>query len=369
MKTLAIAREDLRMTLRDRSSIFWIFIAPFLWVFFFGFIARSQPAPDARVALTVLDEDDSEAAAKFITLLAAENFIVTEVKSAAEIPAGDDEPARVVTIPAGFGESLAQRRKVALPFRTRRNANQEATLAAQVSLHKASVRMLAGEAFGGLPAVGDAVTVRTSWGTGREVPTGYYQTIPGNLVMFVMLSTMSYGAALLAMERKQGLLKRLASTSVTRPQIILGKMLGRAGVAIVQTGVFLLIGLAVFRIDWGDSPLGLALLLLSWVLAAATFGLLAGALFASPDSAAGIGVVLTLLMSAMGGCWWPAEVMPQWLRTAALAFPTSWAMGGLNEIISWEGGLRDVTLNIVVLLGFAIAAGTLASRRLRIVES
>jgi ABC-2 type transport system permease protein len=69
-----------------------------------------------------------------------------------------------------------------------------------------------------------------------------------------------------------------------------------------------------------------------------------------------MGVVFTLLMSAMGGCWWPAEVMPRWLRTAALAFPTSWAMGGLHEVISWGGGLADVAPNIIVLLGFALAA-------------
>lgn len=369
MKVLAIAREDIRMTLRDRSSLFWIFVAPFLWVFFFGFIARAQQPSDARVGLTVVQEGDSAAARRFVELLAAENFTVSVVGSPAEFPAGDDTPARVLTIPKDFGIAIAERRKIVLPLKTRRNANEEATLAAQVSIHKATIRLLAGAAFGDLPPSGDAVTVKSSWGGGRVVPTGYYQTIPGNLVMFVMLSTMTYGAALLATERKLGLLKRLASTSVTRPQIIVGKLLGRMGVAMVQTGVFLVIGLLIFRIDWGDSPLGLGLLLVAWVLAAATFGLMAGALFGSPDSAAGMGVVLTLMMSAMGGCWWPAEVMPAWLRTAALAFPTSWAMGGLHEVISWGGGLRDVALNIAVLLAFATAAGTIAARRLRIVEA
>ena len=369
MKVLAMAREDIRMTLRDKSSLFWIFIAPFLWVFFFGFIARAQQPSDTRIGLTVIQEGDSEASARLVTLLEAENFTVTVAGSAAEVPKGDDAPARVLTIPADFQTAILERRKIALPLRTRKNANAEATLAAQVSIHKAAIRLLAGQAFGSLPPEGDAVVVKSSWGGGRVTPTGYYQTIPGNLVMFVMLSTMTYGAALLSMERKLGLLKRLASTSVTRPQIILGKLLGRAGIALLQTGVFLVIGLAVFRIDWGDSPLGLALLLISWVLAAATLGLLAGALFGTPDSAAGMGVVFTLLMSAMGGCWWPAEVMPQWLRTVALAFPTSWAMGGLHEVISWGGGLADVAPHILVLLAFAAVAGTIAARRLRIVEA
>jgi len=212
VKVLAIAREDIRMTLRDRSSLFWIFVAPFLWVFFFGFIARAQQPSDARVGLTVVQEGDSAAARRFVELLAAENFTVSVVGSPAEFPAGDDTPARVLTIPKDFGIAIAERRKIVLPLKTRRNANEEATLAAQVSIHKATIRLLAGAAFGDLPPSGDAVTVKSSWGGGRVVPTGYYQTIPGNLVMFVMLSTMTYGAALLATERKLGLLKRLAST-------------------------------------------------------------------------------------------------------------------------------------------------------------
>ncbi len=66
MKVLTIAREDLRMTLRDKSSIFWIFFAPFLWVFFFGFIARAQQPADTRVGLTVVQEGDSSAARRFV---------------------------------------------------------------------------------------------------------------------------------------------------------------------------------------------------------------------------------------------------------------------------------------------------------------
>ena len=365
MKVLTLAREDLRMTLRDRSSIFWIFIAPFLWVFFFGAMSRVSDPAKTRIGLLVVQEDPSPLAARLVEHLRAENFDVKVVGPGEPRPQGDDAPGRSLRIPAGFGEAVAARRKVELELREERKVSAEGTFATQIALHRATVRLLGGIAFGDFDPAQDAVRVRASWATGRKVPGGLYQSIPGNLVMFVLIATMSYGAALLANERKRGTLRRLATSPLSRAELITGKALGRAGIAVVQVTVFLLIGLTVFRIDWGSSPLGLATLLAAYVACAAALSLLSGTLFASPGAAAGAGVASSLVMSAMGGCWWPSEVMPDWMRLAGHAFPTAWAMDGLHAVISWGGGLADVLLPSGVLALYAVVAGTLATFRLR----
>ena len=368
MKILAMAREDLRLTLRDRSSIFWILLAPFLWVLFFGAAMRTPAPGSARISLGVIREDPSDTAGRFIESLKGENFEVT-LAGQEDPQAEGRRPSRTLMIPAGFGDAIGRREKVTLDLRAGESANPEGTFAAQVALHKAAVRLLAGEAFGGFEPGGDAVTVRSSWATGaagRGIPSGYYQTIPGNLVMFVLLSALTYGSALLAQERSSGVLRRLACSPLGRWKIVAGKLAGRAAVASLQVAVFLFMGLAVFRIDWGASPAGLVALLASFILCAAAIGLLGGALFTSADAASGVGVVLALIMAALGGCWWPAEVMPGWLRTVGHAFPSAWMMDGLHQVISWGGGLRDVLPHCGVLCLFGLAAGTLAARRLRL---
>lgn len=357
-----MAREDLRLTLRDRSSIFWIFLAPFLWVWFFGFLARPADPSGRQVSLTVFQEDVSAAAERMIELMKGAGLKLAVVPPAGERPA--KAPARSITIPAGFGESIAARRKVTLPFSQGRDANPEGTIAVEVAVHKASVRLLAEEAFGTLDPAEDAVKLESSWATDRPRPSGAYQTIPGNLVMFVLLSAMTYGAGLLATERRAGILRRIAVSPAGRTDIVLGKLAGRAAVAAVQVSVFVVIGLTVFRIDWGGAPAGLALLLVCLILCAASLGLLAGALFTSGDAASGAGVVATMVMSAMGGCWWPSEVMPGWMRTAAYAFPTAWAMNGLHTLISWGGRTPEVLPHCAVLGLIALAATLAAVRRL-----
>ena len=69
-------------------------------------------------------------------------------------------------------------------------------------------------------------------------------------------------------------------------------------------------------------------------------------------------------MAAMGGCWWPSEVMPEWLRTAAHVFPTTWAMDGLHALISFGRGFEAVVFPCAVLLGFGALFSWIGARRL-----
>lgn len=360
-----IARDDTRLTLRDGSAIFWIFIAPFLWVFFFGMVNRGASPGQVKVGLTVLQQDTSAEAEQFLSLLQGQNFTLTIVKPGETAPSGDDAPSRTLTIPAGFGEAIRARRKITLDLSEREGANPDGTFAAQVALHKAIVRYLAGEALGELPPGEDAVRVKASWASTAAPPTGYYQTIPGNLVMFILIAAMTYGAAHLASEKTNGMLRRLEASPLTRAEILAGKLVGRALVAMVQVGVFVLMAALIFRISWGGSLIGLVLMLLALILCAASLGLLGGAVFRTPQAASGFGIVLVLAMSALGGCWWPAEVMPRWMQRAGHVFPTAWAMDGLHELLSWGGGLADVLLPAGVLLLYGLAAAMVGVRRLK----
>jgi len=361
VKLLSIVREDVRLVFRDKSAIFWLFVAPFLWIYFFGQLAGGGDGSQTRIGLTVADHDGTELSRRFIDLLGAENFSVNTAQGTED----EENAARILILPAGFEEAIRARKKVPLTLREKKGASPDGTFAAQVAVHKASVRLLSGEVFGEMAPDKDLIAIRSSWAGALKVPSGYYQTVPGYLVMFVTLQALTMGAARLAKDRRSGLLSRLAVSPLTRAEIVAGKLAARGTTALLQAGVLVIAGLTVFKIDWGSSPLGLAAVILSLTFAISGISLLSGTLFKSPDGAAGIGVVLALIMSALGGCWWPAEVMPRWLRTASHALPTAWAMDAFHQIISWGGGLADVAVACAVLMAFGLASMGLAVRRLR----
>jgi ABC-2 type transport system permease protein len=76
-------------------------------------------------------------------------------------------------------------------------------------------------------------------------------------------------------------------------------------------------------------------------------------------------VLASLLMAALGGCWWPLEIGPPALKIVALCTPTGWALQALHQLISFGSGFEAVLLPLAVLVAFGAAANLLAARFFR----
>ena len=107
-------------------------------------------------------------------------------------------------------------------------------------------------------------------------------------------------------------------------------------------------------------------LLLLFAAVVAPLGVALGGWIHDPDRAASVGVILTMVMAALGGCWWPLEVVSKPLKTVALLFPSGWAMRTLHGVVSFGQTLGEMRLNLVALIAFGVAFGILASRSLRV---
>jgi ABC-2 type transport system permease protein len=57
-------------------------------------------------------------------------------------------------------------------------------------------------------------------------------------------------------------------------------------------------------------------------------------------------------MAALGGCWWPIELVPKGMKTVGKIFPTAWIMDAYNKLIFFGYGLESVLVNLAVLVGF-----------------
>jgi ABC-type multidrug transport system permease subunit len=204
-------------------------------------------------------------------------------------------------------------------------------------------------------------------GQGRPVPGGLAQSVPGILTMLVMMMTVIYGGVFLTLEKRGGMLRRQVGLPVSLGQIFAGKLVGRLMVAGCQAVVLLLAGRLIFHVDFGSSPAGLALLLASYIFAVAGLATLFGAILRTPEQASAIGWIASMVMAAMGGCWWPSEIVPRWLWRAAHVFPTAWAMDAFHSLISFGKGIEAVVLPAAVLFAFGLAFSALGARYLKAV--
>jgi ABC-type multidrug transport system permease subunit len=146
---------------------------------------------------------------------------------------------------------------------------------------------------------------------------------------------------------------------------VAGKLYGLLLLGAVQTAFLLLMGRFVFGVPLGANLPAVVVTLLVFAWVAAALGVLAGSTVASEDRVVGLCVLASLLMAALGGCWWPLELAPAWLRTAAHALPTGWAMDALHQLISFGAGWAAVAKPLGVLAAFGTAATVLAARGFR----
>ncbi len=204
-----------------------------------------------------------------------------------------------------------------------------------------------------------------SAGTLRRIPSGFEQAIPGILVMFTLLVLLTSGASMLAIERNQGLLRRLASTPISRLEIVGGKWLGRMALAAIQIVAALAVGTWVFRMQWGPDIGMVVVVLGSWAAFCASAGLLLGSLARTETQAAGLGVLLANMLAALGGCWWPIEITPQWMQFIQKLLPTGWIMDALHKLISFGAGSASVIPHTAVLLLGTMVVAAVAVKRFR----
>jgi len=369
-----IAGNDLRLTARDRASFLWMLLLPLALMWMFG--AMNSGGGPRKASLAVEDRDGGWLARALVKELAGERIELVEVPPGPAVASGKkpEPPPRTLVIPQGFTANVLAGRQQKLVLAKASGAREEFSLAAEVDVVRAIVRVVGRLAEGGtnpggfstLAARPPLVSVAVSTaGGGHPVPSGFAQSVPGTLTMTVLMMTLIYGAVFLTLEKRQGMIRRQATLPLPRGTIFLGKLLGRLFIAGAQAVLLLAAGRLVFGLSWGSSPGGLALLLGAYLLAVAALSTLLGAILETPEQASAVGWISSMLLAALGGCWWPSEVMPRWLWRAAHVLPTPWAMDGFHALISFGHGIDAVILPAAVLLGFAVVFAVLGSRFLR----
>jgi len=290
--------------------------------------------------------------------------------------------ARELRIPADFTERTLRGERTRLVFLPREGAGEADGAILDLRLVRAliglnghfleaiakdgKIESLTGPQLREIREAPNPVALDSHFAGRKPVPSGYNFSLPGNLVMYLTLNLLVFGGGAMASSRRNGVIRRLMTSAASRFEIILGKIYGNGLLGAAQIIFFLLLGKFVFHVNLGANLPGviLVLVLLAWV--AAALGVLAGSCLSSEDRVIPVCVLASLLMGALGGCWWPLEIAPPVFKNIALCFPTGWALAALNQLISFGAGLDAVLLPMAVLFGFGAVASILAIRYFRV---
>ncbi|OGO00655.1 MAG: hypothetical protein A2Y58_05175, partial [Chloroflexi bacterium RBG_13_51_52] len=188
--------------------------------------------------------------------------------------------------------------------------------------------------------------------------------IPGYLVMFVFFAA-AVSAQRIVWERQNHTLERLLASSVNKESILGGIYTGTVIKGFIQIIVFWGVGILVFNVDLGLSPLAVIVLSVLMVIMSAAFALMLATLARTMRSAASLAVLTSLLLAPLGGCWWPSFLYPEWLQNIAKITPHAWATTGFNKLMLFGANFGDAVPSMLALLVFTLIFGGIAVWRFR----
>lgn len=122
----------------------------------------------------------------------------------------------------------------------------------------------------------------------------------------------------------------------------------------LSIGLIFLPMLGLPMLDLGNSYAGIILIAAGCAFAATGFGVLVGMLAGTQQQGAILGSLSILLLSAIGGIWVPAYVMPSIMRTISEISPLKWAMDGFYGLFMRGEGFIDVIPHFLKLFAFFI---------------
>jgi ABC-type multidrug transport system permease subunit len=180
------------------------------------------------------------------------------------------------------------------------------------------------------------------------------QNVPGFAVTFLMLG-MLLGISLgLLDEREWGTFDRMRALPVRPSHFMLAKLLSRFLVGVVQMILLLMVGWLTFDVSLGPQPWALLPPIVGIAFAGTAFGLIVAAVAKSREAVFSVGSVVMVTMAAVGGCWWPIDLEPRWMRSVALAFPTTWAMDAFNDLMIRRRTIEVALLPTTVMMAYGL---------------
>lgn len=385
-KIFAIAKNVLINTFRDKGALIWLIIMPIVWTALIGTMS-SPRSGENLIPISIMNYDKGAYGDKFEEFLIEEKDIqIVKVSSEDDLvkKVMDTEIFVGLVIPENFTENLISN----IPSQVKLVKSEKSSSyfieelvkkiakrisidaqASNFSLEKIGTFIsvaggakseiwerafkIADSSFEPEPSIKVDFKMLSVDESKQSLVMGMNLSSPGFAVMFVMMGVFFAGAAMVN-ERRLGTLARLLTTPTGKLAIISGEMLGFFLLALVQFLILILFGQFALGVNWGSSPIGVLLIVVSFSLAVTGLGTLLAVFVKTSAQAGAFAVLVSMVTSMIGGSWWPIEIAPKFMQNVAKFTPQYWAVNGLTKLITRGFGISSILTNFGILMGIAV---------------
>lgn len=385
-KIFYIVLHSLKIVFRDRGTLIWLILMPIIWTTLIGTMSTPRSGNE-KIPVGFFNRDKGIYGEIFKSTLEKEKGIeIIGESDKANMKDRVKKPELFVglLIPENFSENLMNGRSTTIEIlkseksfsyfldelitKTANRISIDA-LSANFTLEKLRERKIipdeqeegiwrkifqkADASFDPTPPIRVEYNILSVEKRDESIPIGMNASSPGFAVMFVMMGVL-FAAVAMIEERHNKTLARLLTTPTRKFSIISGKMFGFFLIGFIQFMILIIFGQFILRVNWGNSPIGVLLLTISYVLSVTGIGTLLSVFVRTSAQAGAFAVLISIVTSMFGGAWWPIEIVPKFMQNVARFTPQYWAINGFNKIITRGFGTMAILPNFYVLIIFSI---------------
>jgi len=339
-----------RLYSRDRVAMFWTFAFPVVLLLGFGTIFRDGGGPK----LSVVRVQSPVPTPRDEALDQALKDLHLQVQS---LPKAEAE-ARW-----SRGETAAQLEPEGAGYRLRLNSYLMAQAGATAGLAN-QAWLVAQARLSGAPEP-QRIPVQVE-SPGHKRSTNYASfLLPGLLGLnLVSMGLFSVGMVNVSY-REKGKFRRLAVTPLPKWIFLLGQVLHRLTVTVVQAAILLLVGRLVFGIQNQGSFLDLLLIMTLGTGCFMAFGFALSGFAETSEGYAAISNLVFFPLMMLSGVYFTLDSAPAWLQHLVAGMPLAPFIRALRAVFNDGAGLAGHGVGLVIVLAWGLAAFALAVRRFR----
>ncbi len=339
-----------RLYSRDRVAMFWTMAFPVILLLGFGTIFRDSGGPSLSVVRVVTAAPGPQDVALDLALSDLHLKVQALPKAEAE--------ARWAR-----GETAAQLETDGAGYRLRLNSYLMAQAGATAGLVN-QAWLVAQARLSGAPEP-RRIPVQVE-SPGRKRSANYASfLLPGLLGLnLVSMGLFSVGMVNVSY-REKGKFRRLAVTPLPKWIFLLGQVLHRLTVTVVQAAILLLVGYLVFGIANQGSFFELLLVMALGTGCFMAFGFALSGFAETSEGYAAISNLVFFPLMMLSGVYFTLDSAPAWLQRLVAGLPLAPFLKALRAVFNDGAGLTGHGLGLAIVAAWGLAAFFLAVKRFR----
>ena len=350
---LTLTNSSIKMFFRNRQALFFTLFSPLLIMVVFGLIGFDKP-PKYDVGL--VSNNPNQQTTQFVDQL--KNFPTFTIHQGSL----DEELKQLnegnLSVVLEIPDDLISSNEVAATKTITAHTNQGQQSQSQVVL--SILNQYLDKTTLALTHAPTLFTVQEKSVNSRNLK--YFEfLLPGLIALSIMQMSVFSVAFTFAQYKEKGVLKRLLATPMEPFQFVTANVITRLIVSVLQTAIFLAVGIFVFKAHVIGS---LWLVFLCVILGALMFlglGYTISGLSKTVETVPALANLIVFPMLFLGGTFFPLSNMPGWLQNIAKFLPLTYFSTALRDVMTKNAHFGDIAKDLLFMVIWGVVLIFLAT--------